>query len=118
MALATSIFVILGIGALMFWQFGQPPFLRKASMNTELAEKMDAELKKIPNIKVLNKEVTFTNVEYKGKAIANFSAVIMAIDTTISAAQLEAGIVEHLKQNLIYPYENIYQVFQINVVED
>lgn len=118
MALATSIFVIIGLVALMFWQFSQPPFLRKASMNTELAEILDAELQKIPNIKVLNKDVTFSNVEYKGKSIANFSAVIMATDTTISSAQLEAGIVEHLKQNLNYPYQNVYEVFQISVVED
>ena len=51
--LITSLVVILGIGAMMYWQFNQPPFLRKASMNTELAEALNSELQKLDYIEVL-----------------------------------------------------------------
>lgn len=116
--LVTTLIVVLGIGALMFWQFSQPPFLRKASMNTELAEELDAELKKISYIEVLNKDVTFTNNELNGRSIANFQATILPKDTVISSEALKKTIVEHLKENLHLDQRNIYQVYQIQVVQD
>ncbi|MDT0685367.1 DUF389 domain-containing protein [Autumnicola psychrophila] len=116
--LITTMIVVLGIGAMMYWQFRQPPFLRKASMNTELAEVLGSELNKIPNIKVLNKDVTFTNVERNNKSIANFEATILKTDTIISSEELKDGIVQHLKKNMKYPYDDIYEVYQIHVVTD
>lgn len=116
--LVTTLIVVLGIGALMYWQFSQPPFLRKASMNTELAEELDAELKKIDYIEVLNKDVTFTNNQLNGRSIANFQATILAKDTVISRGALQETVIEHLKENLNLDERNIYQVYQIQVVED
>lgn len=115
--LITGLVVILGIGAMMYWQFSQPPFLRKAGMNTELAEELDAELQNIPYIKVLSKDVTFTNEKYQNRSVANFEATIMTTDTVIPSEELKADVIKHLKENLSYPYDNIYQVFQIHVVE-
>lgn len=116
--LVTTLIVVLGLGALMYWQFSRPPFLRKASMNTELAEELDAELKKIDYIEVLNKDVTFTNNQLNGRSIANFQATILPKDTAISSEALKKTIVEHLKENLNLDERNIYQVYQIQVVED
>lgn len=116
--LITGLVVLVGIMAMMYWQFSQPPFLRKAGMNTELAEELDEELKNIPYILVLSKDVTFTNEKYKDLSVANFEATVMAKDTMISPENLKTDVLEHLKQNLEYPYENIYQVFQIHVVEE
>lgn len=116
--LITSLVVVVGIGVMMFWQFSQPPFLRKASMNTELNEVLGKELEKIQYIKVLNKDVTFTNVKMDDRSIANFSATIVAQDTTISSEELKSNILEYLKVNLTHPYDNIYEVYEINVVED
>ena len=116
--IVTSLIVILGIGAMMYWQFSQPPFLRKAGMNTELAEVMDTEMEKLDYIQVLNKDVTFTNVKRGGRSIATFEATILKRDTTISDQEVKTRVIEHLKQNMQYPYENIYEVYQIHVVED
>ena len=116
--LITTLVVVVGIGAMMYWQFNQPPFLRKASMNTELNEVLGKELQKVDYIKVLNKDVTFTNVKMGQKSIANFSATIVAKDTAMSSEELKINILNYLKANLTHSYENIYEVYQINVVED
>lgn len=116
--LITTFIVIIGIGAMMFWQFSQPPFLRKASMNTELAEDLTTELQKLDYIEVLNKDVTFTNEKYKGLSVANFQATILPKDTTISTEVLKQNIIQHLKKNLQIQEKNIYRVYQIEVVED
>ncbi len=116
--IVTSLVVVAGIGAMMYWQFRQPPFLRKASMNTELAEKLDSELKTLDYIKVLNKDVTFTNTKINGLSVANFEATVLPADTTIAKEALKATIIQHLKTNLEIQDKNIYKVYQINVVED
>ena len=116
--LVTSLVVVLSMGAMMFWQFSQPPFLRKASMNTELNEVLGQELQKLDYIKVLNKNVTFTNVKMGNRSIANFSATIVPIDTSISSEALKSQVVQYLKVNLDHEYDNIYEVFEINVVKD
>ena len=115
----TALIVVAGIGAMMFWQFSQPPYLRKASMNTELVEELSGELQKMDNIKVLNRDVTFSNVELNERSIARFHATILPLNTGISEDELRKQIIEHLKKNLNYKYkENIYQVFQIEIVQD
>lgn len=115
----TSLVVLFGIAAMMYWQFSQPPFLRKASMNTELAEVLDAELQKIDYIKVLNKDVTFSNVKMENKSLARFEATILAKDTIITDEDLKLNVIKHLKDNLDYPYrEDIYEVYEIRVVTD
>ncbi|WP_029037574.1 DUF389 domain-containing protein [Salinimicrobium xinjiangense] len=115
--LVTTGIVILGIGAMMFWQFSQPPFLRKASMNTELNEVFDAELQKIPYILVLNKDVTFTNEKFEGTPVANFAATLMLRDTALNKEKAKTEVIRHLKQNMNYEVENLYEVFEINFVE-
>lgn len=114
----TSLLVIAGISAMMYWQFSQPPFLRKASMNTELTEALEKELKKIEYIEVISKDVTFINSKLKGRSIANFQATILPKDTAISEKDLKARVLQHLKKNLNFRDKNVYQVYQIQVVED
>ena len=117
--LITTLVVIAGIGAMMFWQFSQPPYLRKASMNTELVEELDKELGKLEYIKVLNKDVTFSNVQLNDRAIARFHATILPLSKGIGDDQLRQQVIDHLKDNLNYKYqEDIYQVFQIDIVRD
>lgn len=116
--LITSLVVAMGIGAMMIWQFSHPPFLRKASMNTELTEDLDAELDKIHYIKVLNKEVRFSNVKLEGKSVANFEATILPKDTVISDQALRTSVIEHLKSSLDSRDQNIYRVYRINIVRD
>lgn len=117
--LLTTLVVIAGIGAMMFWQFAQPPYLRKASMNTELTEELDQELKKIEFIKVLNKAATFSNVKMNDKSIARFDATILAKDTVIEDEVLKSTVIQYLKDNMSYPHqEDIYQVYDIKVATD
>lgn len=116
--LITSLVVVMGIGAMMVWQFSQPPFLRKASMNTELTEDLDAELRRIDYIKVLNKEVRFSNTKLEGRSIANFEATILPKDTVISDQDLKTAVIQHLKSNLGDRGQTIYRVYQINIVRD
>jgi uncharacterized hydrophobic protein (TIGR00271 family) len=117
--LITTFVVITGIVAMMFWQFSQPPYLRKASMNTELVEELNGELKKMDYIKVLNRNVTFSNVEVDNRSIARFHATILPLNPGISDEELRLQIIDHLKKNLNYKYkEDIYQVFQIDIVRD
>lgn len=117
MGLLTTGIVIVGLGAMMFWQFNQPPFLRKASMNTELNEVLNAELQKIPYILVLNKDVTFTNEKFRDTPVANFAATIMLRDSTIDKESARARVIEHLKKNMNYDVENLYGVYDIHIVE-
>ncbi len=116
--LVTTLIVVLGIGALMYWQFSQPPFLRKASMNTELTEELNAELKKIKYIEILEKDVSFPNKKMDGRSIAKFHATVLPKDTTITAENLKEDIIDHLKRNLHLQDKNIYKVYQIDVVKD
>lgn len=115
----TILVVLFGIAAMMYWQFSQPPFLRKASMNTELAEVLDENLREINYIQVLNKDVTFSNEKRENKSIARFEATILARDTAISAEDLKSSVIKHLKESMNYPYRNeIYEVYEIRVVTD
>jgi uncharacterized membrane protein len=117
-AITTSSIVILGIGAMIFWQFSKPPFLRKASMNTELTERMDNELKNLNYIRIINKNVTFTNTKINDKPTVNFQATVLPKDTLISDEALKNAIINHLKENVNYQNENIHKVYQINVVRE
>jgi uncharacterized hydrophobic protein (TIGR00271 family) len=115
----TSLVVLFGIAGMMYWQFSQPPFLRKASMNTELAEVLDAELQKLDYIKVLNKDVTFSNEKMDNRSLARFEATILPQDTVIEAEALKTAVIDHLKKNMTYPYrQDIYEVYEIRVVTD
>jgi len=104
---------------MMFWQFSQSPYLRKASMNTELVIELNKELQKLDHIKVLNKDVTFTNEKFRDRSIARFHATILPLDPGVSDEELRTQIIAFLKENLNYEYqEDIYQVFQIDIVHD
>ncbi len=117
--LITTLLVVAGIGAMMFWQFAQPPYLRKASMNTELTEELDKELQKIDFITVLNKSANFSNVKMNDKSIARFDATIIAKDTVIEDEELKSYVIQFLKDNIRYPYQDdIYQVYDIKVAKD
>ena len=118
MTYITSAIVILGIGGMMFWQFSQPPFLRKASMNTELTEGLDRELNKMDYIQVINKDVSFTNTMINGNPTVSYNVTVLPKDSTISEKALKDQIIQHLKNNLHYQDENIYEVYQINIAED
>lgn len=117
MGLITSGIVVVGIGAMMFWQFSQPPFLRKASMNTELTGILDSELQELPYIKVLNKDVTFTNEKYQGIPVATFGATLMLKDTSIEKEEAKARVIEHLKKHMNYDVDNLYEVYDIKIVD-
>ena len=108
---------IVGIVAMMFWQFNRPPFLRKASMNTELTQIMDTELEKLTYIKVLNNDVVFTNEKFKGTPVVTFGVTVMLTDSLLEEKEVKANIIEHLKKNINYDVENLYKVYDINVVE-
>ncbi len=117
--LITTIIVLLGIGGMMTWQFSRPPILRKAGMNTELAEALNTTLEEIDYIRVLNKDVSFTNVQTEtNRSIATFEATVMLRDTVIPEEQLKTNIINYLKENMTYPYDNIYEVYQIHVVAE
>ena len=115
--LVTSGIVIAGIVAMMFWQFNQPPFLRKASMNTELTQTLDTQLRKLQYIKVLNNNVVFTNEKYRGIPVVTIGATVMLTDTLIKKEVAREQIIDYLKTNLNYDVENLYIVYDLNVVE-
>ena len=118
MTYITTAIVVLGIGGMMFWQFSQPVFLRKASMNTELTEKLDKELNKLNYIEVIGKDVNFTNTMIKGNPTVSYNVTVLPKDSTLSEAVLKKRIIDHLKQNIRHQENNIYEVYQINIAED
>lgn len=118
LGIATTLVVVLGIGAMMFWQFSNPPFLRKSSMNTEFTEALDKELKKLDYIEVINKNVSFTNTKINDKPTISYQATVLPKDTVIAEAALKAAIIQHLKENLNYQNEVVHEVYGITVVED
>ncbi|MEG9327283.1 DUF389 domain-containing protein [Salinimicrobium catena] len=117
MGLVTTGLVVIGIGAMMFWQFSQPPFLRKASMNTELTEILDSELQNLSYIKVLHKGVTFTNEKFQDTPVVTFGATIMLKDTTMDQETAKKRIIEYLKKNMEYDYDNLYEVYDIKIMD-
>jgi uncharacterized hydrophobic protein (TIGR00271 family) len=114
----TTAIVTLGIGAMMVWQFSQPPFLRKASMNTELTEELDKELNKLDYIEVIGKDVNFTNTMINGNPTVSYNITVLPRDTTFSESVLKKRIINHLKENIRYQEDNIYEVYQINVAKN
>ncbi|GAB2763802.1 DUF389 domain-containing protein [Salinimicrobium soli] len=114
----TSAFVALSIAAMMYWQFSQPPFLRKASMNTELTEKLDSELDKIDFIEVIKKDVNFTNTIINGEPTVSYEVTVLPKNTNLSEKEIKKAIIEHLKKNLTYQDSNIHEVYLINVAEE
>ena len=114
----TSGFVVVAIGAMMFWQFSQPPFLRKASMNTELTELLDQELDKLDYIKVISKDVSFTNTMINGNPTVSYNITVLPNETDLSDKELKTAIIEHLKEHIHHQDENIHEVYQINLAED
>lgn len=118
MGIVTTAVVTLSIAVMLFWQFSTPPFLRKASMNTELTEIFDRELQKFGSVKVLDKSVEFTNEKIGNRSIAKFEATVLLLDTTRTNAELKGAVILHLKKNLDHSFDNIYETYQINVVRD
>ncbi|MGB7841378.1 MAG: DUF389 domain-containing protein [Salinimicrobium sp.] len=114
----TSAFVVLAIGAMMFWQFSEPPFLRKASMNTELTERLDTSLDKLDFIEVISKDVSFTNTNINGRPTVSYNVTVLKKNPGMTEKELKKVIIEHLKQNITYQDENIHEVYQINIAED
>ncbi|MGI0105066.1 DUF389 domain-containing protein [Salinimicrobium sp. WS361] len=114
----TSGIVALAIGGMMVWQYSQPPFLRKASMNTELTEEFDKKLHKLDFIEVINKDVSFTNTKINGNPTVSYSVTVLPKNTDVSETVLKKRIIEYLKENLKYHDDDIYQVYQVNIAED
>lgn len=114
----TTAIVCLALGSMMLWQFKTPPFYRKASLNTELTDELNTQLKKLSSIEVLSKNVSFTNTKYKDKPVAIFKATVLKKNKSFSNTQLTSIIIEHLKESMEYEIENIYEVFQIDIVEE
>ncbi|MDX1753150.1 MAG: DUF389 domain-containing protein [Salinimicrobium sediminis] len=113
----TSAFVVLAIAGMMFWQFSRPPFLRKASMNTELTEELDKALNELEYIEVIGKDVTFTNTRIKGNPTVSYNVTVLT-KTGLTDAVLKKRIIDHLKQNIKHQDDNIYEVYQVNIAED
>lgn len=114
----TTAVVCLAIGGMMFWQFKEPPYYKKASLNTELTDELNTQLKKIKSIQILNKSVNFTNTKYNDTPIAIFKATVLKKDKNLSDTQLTSAIISHLKENMAYDIDNLYEVFQIEIVKD
>lgn len=114
----TTAIVCVAIGAMMFWQFKQPPFYIKASLNTELTDELNIQLKKIESIEILNKSVSFTNTTYNGTPVAIFKATVLKKNKNINDNQLTAEIISYLKENMEYKAENLYETFQIEIVKE
>jgi uncharacterized hydrophobic protein (TIGR00271 family) len=114
----TSGFVVLAIGAMMFWQFSQPPFLRRASMNTELTERLDSALDKLDYIRVITKDVSFTHTKINGEPTVSYDVTVLPKNTSLSQEAIKKAVIEHLKKNLTYQDDNIHEVYLINVAEE
>ena len=109
--------VTLLLGGLIFWQFYEPPFLRKASLNTEFTEALNKELKDFGNITVVNSEASFSKSKKDGRTIVNFQAIVLPNDS-VDHEELKESLTGYLKEELDFEDKNIYKVFQIDVVED
>lgn len=99
----TSGFVVFAIVAMMIWQFSEPPFLRKASMNTELTELLASELQKLENIEVISKEVSFTQTKINGKATVQYDVTVLPKNKKMNKEDLKMTIIDHLKKKYQVP---------------
>ncbi|MEX0967880.1 MAG: DUF389 domain-containing protein [Bacteroidia bacterium] len=110
--------VIAGISMMMYWQFSKPPFLRKASMNTELTEALQKEMENIEGIRALENNVTFSDKKKNGKSIVTFKSTVLSADTLAAPAEIRQRIIRHMKKTLRFPDKNIYESYSVEVMED
>lgn len=110
---AVIIFVGLGI-----WQFSNPPFLRKASMNTELTEDVQQQLSQLSDIHLIEETVNFTGEKINNLPVVRFSATVIKKDTSMDDNILEARIITYLKDNIKKYDDEFFEVYEIKILKE
>ena len=114
----TSGIVVAGLIALMFWQFNNPPFLRKASMNTEFTELLQTELEDVSYAEILQKEVDFANKKINGKPTVIFYVTALPKNTEMTNEEIKNSLIDRLKKNIDLQKENVYYTYDISILTD
>ncbi|WP_300435359.1 DUF389 domain-containing protein [Christiangramia sp.] len=110
---AVIIFVGLGI-----WQFSNPPFLRKASMNTELTEDVQQQLSQLSDFHLIEETVNFTGEKINNLPVVRFSATVIKKDTSMDDNILEARIITYLKDNIKKYDDEFFEVYEIKILKE
>lgn len=118
LVVSTSLVVLVAIGAMMYWQFSNPPYLQKGSISTELTEVLGNELKNINDIEVLAKSATFTHTTLNGKPVVHVQATILSKDTAQTGDNLKKAVKQYLENNLHFRDQDIHRVYEITVLDD
>lgn len=110
---AVVLFIGLGI-----WQFADPPFLRKASMNTELTEDVQQHLMQMDEIYPIEETVNFTGEKIDNLPVVRYSATVIKKDASISDNFLKEKIVKYLKDKIVKYDDELYEVYEIKILSE
>ncbi|WP_224994694.1 DUF389 domain-containing protein [Cesiribacter sp. SM1] len=116
--ISTCLLAVLAIGAMMYWQFSNPPYLQKSSISTELTQELESKLKNIDNIEVISKSASFTNTTLHGKPVVYIQTTVLSKDTTLAEQSLKRTVKQYLEDNLDFRDESIHKIYQITVLEE
>ncbi len=102
---------------MIYWQFSQPTFLQKASMNTELTAALEKTLNQLDDIQVVHKNVSFSNTMLNGEHIVRFEAKVLPVSShTSEPVEIENEVIEHMKETLNFPEKQLLEVYEVTVL--
>lgn len=112
------VIVCLGLAALMYAQFNDPVFLRKASRKTALNDVLEQELKSLQDIHIIQHDVEFTGRDLENKPVVKYSISVLPADSASSETTLKKRVKAHLKNSMKSDNAHLYPVYNISVAAD
>ena len=109
--------VILFVG-LCFWQFSNPPFLRKASMNTELTIDVQQQLSKLNDIHLIEEKVNFTGEKINDLPVVRYSVTVVKKNDSINENLLKSRIIEYLKEKVTNYDDDLHEVYEVIILSE
>lgn len=110
--------VFAGLCLMLWGQFSEPPFLRKASRKTELNDAVEQVLTGMDKLQVVSHSAEFTGRMKNDKAILRYEIEVIPAGEGISGEDLRSMVLAKLKAGLRRKHDDIYPVYQVSVLKD
>lgn len=75
-------------------------------------------MSQMENIHPIEETVEFTGEKIKGLPVVRYSATVLKKDASISDSLLKRSIIEHLKEKILKFDDELYEVYEINILSE